>query len=124
MLLQPKTRGWWIVVLGMFAVVVTFLALEVYDLDGSPLAHRLVQAPMASPILAVDSEVVMRSAPTPAQPPVDAVAFASLAVPLVLFLQRRAPGLRRCRVMPRPLRRPAAASLSSGEDTSALPQRP
>jgi len=62
-LLQPKSRRWWVVVAGAFAVVAVFLAIEVFDLDGSALAHRLVQPPMAAPSGVVSAEGLIRSAP-------------------------------------------------------------
>jgi len=62
-LLQPKSRRWWAVVAGAFAVVAVFLAIEVFDLDGSALAHRLVQPPMAAPSGVGSAEGLIRSAP-------------------------------------------------------------
>ena len=89
-LLQPKSRRWWVVVAGAFAVVAVFLAIEVFDLDGSALAHRLVQPPMASPSGVGSAEGLIRSAPPSV---LEGARVFAVTSPILLFQTRPWRGL-------------------------------
>ena len=120
---QRQPRAWWVLIIGTLGVVVTFLALEVYDLDGSALAHRLVQTPMASPSSNVDPEALLRLASASPSLPVFVTAFAFLSVFHLAIAPRYGIAFRNRRIISQHHRHPRVAFLSSEGDTLPVPPR-
>ncbi len=61
-LIPAESLIWRVLVVTALVIIAAFLAIEVFDLDGSAVANRLVQPPISAPFPLANPDVVIRYA--------------------------------------------------------------